>query len=66
MLQESILLAASSVLYVKFGVIIFFWVINRITSAVHRESLENGEQRRAALVKSLKSEIKRCLDRLLC
>ncbi|WP_429231264.1 hypothetical protein, partial [Aeromonas veronii] len=32
------------------------WGVNRIASAVHREHLESGEQRRAALVK--KSEIR--------
>ncbi len=49
-------LAINSDWIVDFGSVICFGVVNRIASAVHREHLENGEQRRAALVK--KSEIR--------
>lgn len=50
------LLAINSDWIVDFGSIICFGVVNRIASAIHREHLENGEQRRGALVK--KSEIR--------
>lgn len=54
--KKPALLEINSDWIVYFGLIICFSVVNRIASAVHREHLENGEQRRAALVK--KSEIR--------